>query len=140
KTLCVTELLCFILPVMICALSLSERFQVQGPALPVFVFPDEDAVLPCYLSPDISAEDLQIRWFREDYYSPVCLFEWGFYNLRVQNPAYRDRAGLFLEELHRGNVSLTLRDVRRSDRGQYTCMVLSDMMEDNTVIELVVRG
>ncbi|MBN3320081.1 BT2A2 protein, partial [Atractosteus spatula] len=140
KTLCVTELLCFILTVMIysfCALSLSEWFQVHGPAVPVFVFPGEDAVLPCYLSPASSAEDLEIRWFREDYYNPVCLYELG---IQRQNPAYRDRAGLFLQELHRGNVSLTLRDVRRSDHGHYTCLVESVQMEDNTVIELVVRA
>ncbi|MBN3319661.1 BT1A1 protein, partial [Atractosteus spatula] len=123
-----------------CALSLSEVFRVVGPAAPVIVFPGEDAVLPCYLSPASSAEDLQIRWFREDYYRPVCLFELGFYNLRVQNPAYRDRAGLFLEELHRGNVSLTLRDVRRSDHGQYKCYVMSEQVEDEAVIDLGVRA
>ncbi|XP_069043999.1 butyrophilin subfamily 1 member A1-like isoform X3 [Lepisosteus oculatus] len=115
----------------------SERFQVHGPAAPVFVFPGEDAVLPCYLSPASSAVDLQIRWFRDDFDNPVCLYELG---IQRQNPAYRDRAGLFLQELHRGNVSLTLRDVRRSDRGQYICVVGSEQMEDNTVIELVVRA
>ncbi|MBN3316153.1 BT1A1 protein, partial [Atractosteus spatula] len=123
-----------------CALSLSERFEVHGPAAPVIVFPGEDAVLPCYLSPDISAKDLEIRWFRKDNFDFVCLYKSGQYNLVRQNSAYRDRAGLFLQELHRGNVSLTLRDVRRSDRGQYTCMVVSEQMEDDTFIDLGVRA
>uniref|UniRef100_W5LWB8 Ig-like domain-containing protein n=1 Tax=Lepisosteus oculatus TaxID=7918 RepID=W5LWB8_LEPOC len=123
-----------------CALSLSVRFEVRGPAAPVIVSPGEDAVLPCYLSPDISAADLQIRWFREDYTAPVCLYKSGQYNLVRQNPAYRDRAGLFLQELHRGNVSLTLRDVRRSDHGQYTCLVVSEQMDDEAVIDLGVRA
>ncbi|XP_069044009.1 butyrophilin subfamily 1 member A1-like isoform X2 [Lepisosteus oculatus] len=118
----------------------SERFDVRGPAVPVFVFPGEDAVLPCYLSPEISAKDLQIRWFRKDNIGLVCLHESGQYNFEGQSPDYRDRAGLFLQELHRGNVSLTLRDVRRSDRGQYKCMVGSDLMEDDTVIDLGVRA
>uniref|UniRef100_W5LW22 Ig-like domain-containing protein n=1 Tax=Lepisosteus oculatus TaxID=7918 RepID=W5LW22_LEPOC len=118
----------------------SERFEVRGPAVPVFVFPGEDAVLPCYLSPDISAVDLEIRWFRKDNFDLVCLYELGRFNFERQNPAYRDRAGLFPEELHRGNVSLTLRDVRRSDHGQYTCMVVSEQMDDDTVIDLGVRG
>ncbi|MBN3318687.1 BT1A1 protein, partial [Atractosteus spatula] len=97
-----------------------------------------DAVLPCYLSPDIRAVDLEIRWFRKDNFDLVCLYKSGQYNL--VSPAYRDRAGLFLEKLHIGNVSLTLRDVRRSDHGQYTCMVLSEQMDDDTVIDLGVRG
>uniref|UniRef100_W5LW18 Ig-like domain-containing protein n=1 Tax=Lepisosteus oculatus TaxID=7918 RepID=W5LW18_LEPOC len=123
-----------------CALSLSEWFQVRGPAAPVIVFPGEDAVLPCYLSPEISAEDLQIRWFRKDYNDPVCLYESGWYNFEGQSPDYRDRAGLFPEELHRGNVSLSLRDVRRSDHGQYKCYVVSKQVEDDTVIDLGVRA
>ncbi|XP_069043995.1 butyrophilin subfamily 1 member A1-like isoform X2 [Lepisosteus oculatus] len=120
--------------------SRSEWFQVRGPAAPVVVSPGEDAVLPCYLSPDISAEDLEIRWFREDYNNPVCLYESGQYNLVRQNPAYRDRACLFLQELHRGNVSLTLRDVRRSDHGRYSCFVESEQMDDEAVIDLGVRA
>ncbi|XP_069054452.1 butyrophilin subfamily 2 member A2-like isoform X1 [Lepisosteus oculatus] len=118
----------------------SERFQVLSPAVPVFVFPGEDAVLPCYLSPDISAKDLEIRWFRKDYNEPICLYKLGFYNFNRQNPAYRDRAGLFLEELHRGNVSLTLRDVKRSDHGQYKCFVVSEQMDDEAIIDLAVRA
>ncbi|MBN3318048.1 BT3A3 protein, partial [Atractosteus spatula] len=118
----------------------SERFEVHGPAAPVVVSPGEDAVLPCYLSPDISAEDLEIRWFKKNYHDLICLYESHQYDLVKQNHDYRDRAGLFLQELHRGNVSLTLRDVRRSDHGQYTCMVGSDLMEDNTIIDLVVRA
>ncbi|XP_069044023.1 butyrophilin subfamily 1 member A1-like [Lepisosteus oculatus] len=118
----------------------TEWFQVRGPAVPVIVFPGEDAVLPCYLSPDISAEDLEIRWFRGDYTAPVCLFRKRKYDHTAQSSAYRDRAGLFLLELHRGNVSLTLRDVRRSDHGRYSCFVESEQMDDEAVIDLGVRA
>uniref|UniRef100_W5LZC1 Ig-like domain-containing protein n=1 Tax=Lepisosteus oculatus TaxID=7918 RepID=W5LZC1_LEPOC len=119
----------------------SETFRVVGPAAPVFVFPGEDAVLPCYLSPDISAVDLEIRWFRDGYDNFVCLYEAQDYNIIRQNPAYRRRVNLFLGELPRGNVSLILRDVRRSDHGQYRCMVLSGRRyDDDTVIDLGVRG
>nr|XP_015201638.1 PREDICTED: butyrophilin subfamily 1 member A1-like [Lepisosteus oculatus] len=116
-----------------------ESFQVHGPAAPVVVSPGEDAVLPCYLSPSISAVDLEIRWFRGDYNSPVRLYQNLNYNTKIQNPAYRDRAELFLQELPRGNVSLKLTDVRLSDHGQYKCLVESVDHYEDTLISLAVR-
>nr|XP_015195012.1 PREDICTED: butyrophilin subfamily 1 member A1-like [Lepisosteus oculatus] len=123
-----------------CALSLSEWFQVVGPAVPVFVFPGEDTVLPCYLSPGISAEDLQIGWFRNDYTAPVCLYQNHGYIFEDQIPSYRGRAELFPEELFKGNVSLRLRDVRRSDHGLYNCLVRSPQHFEIALIDLSVRG
>nr|XP_015194692.1 PREDICTED: butyrophilin-like protein 2 isoform X3 [Lepisosteus oculatus] len=120
--------------------SVSEVLQVVGPAAPVVVSPGEDAVLPCYLSPRESVEDLEIRWFREISRPPVCLYQYRKYNSDRQDPAYRGRVELFSNELSRGNVSLTLRNITRSDHGQYTCMVLSDLWEDDTVIDLSVRA
>ncbi|XP_069054543.1 butyrophilin subfamily 2 member A2-like [Lepisosteus oculatus] len=119
--------------------SVSEVLQVVGPAAPVVVSPGEDAVLPCYLLPSISAEDLDIRWFREDHTAPVCLYQNRKCNSDTQDPAYKGRVKLSSNELSRGNVSLTLRNITRSDHGKYRCMVLSDVMDDNTVIDLSVR-
>uniref|UniRef100_W5LW54 Ig-like domain-containing protein n=1 Tax=Lepisosteus oculatus TaxID=7918 RepID=W5LW54_LEPOC len=124
----------------LCALSLSEVLQLVGPAAPVVVSPGEEAVLPCYLSTRESVEDLEIRWFRGDYTAPVCLYQNRRYNSDRQDPAYKGRVELFSKELSRGNVSLTLRNITRSDHGQYICMVLSDLWEDDTVIDLSVRG
>ncbi|MBN3316812.1 BT1A1 protein, partial [Atractosteus spatula] len=120
-------------------LSLSEVLQVVGPAAPVVVSPGEDAVLPCYLSPRVSAEDLEIRWFRGDYTAPVCLYQNHQYNSDTQDPAYKGRVELFSNELSRGNVSLTLRNITRSDHGRYRCMVLSDLWDDDAIIDLSVR-
>ncbi|XP_069043978.1 butyrophilin subfamily 1 member A1-like [Lepisosteus oculatus] len=118
----------------------SEWFQVVGPAVPVFVFPGEDTVLPCYLSPGISAEDLQIGWFRNDYTAPVCLYQNHGYIFEDQIPSYRGRAELFPEELFKGNVSLRLRDVRRSDHGLYNCLVRSPQHFEIALIDLSVRA
>ncbi|XP_069044001.1 butyrophilin subfamily 1 member A1-like isoform X1 [Lepisosteus oculatus] len=120
--------------------SRSEWFQVRGPAAPVFVFPGEDAVLPCYLSPDISAEDLEIRWFREDFTAPVCFYHNHGYRLENQFPSYRGRAELFPGKLFKGNVSLRLRDVRRSDHGLYNCLVRSHQHFEVALIKLGVRA
>nr|XP_015194696.1 PREDICTED: butyrophilin subfamily 2 member A1-like [Lepisosteus oculatus] len=120
--------------------SVSEVLQLVGPAAPVVVSPGEDAVLPCYLSPRESAEDLEIRWFREISRPPVCLFQNSRYNSDRQDPAYKGRVELFSNELSRGNVSLTLRNITRSDHGQYRCMVLSGLWDDDADIYLFVRA
>ncbi|MBN3318803.1 BT1A1 protein, partial [Atractosteus spatula] len=119
---------------------LSETFQVLGPPAPVVVSPGEDAVLPCSLSPSVSAVDLEIRWFREDYTAPVCLFWNHTYTSEKQVPAYRGRAELFPGELVRGNASLKLRRVRDSDDGEYTCMVASQQHYEETLVHLAVRA
>ncbi|XP_015201706.2 butyrophilin subfamily 1 member A1-like isoform X4 [Lepisosteus oculatus] len=137
---CQSDCLCVILLLLLqTSVSRSEKFQVLGSGVPVVVSPGEDTVLPCYLSPDISAEDLNIRWFRGEYEAPVCLYQSQKYNTDVQNPAYRERANLFLHELHRGNVSLKLRNVSLSDHGLYNCLVESVEHNGDTLIDLVVR-
>ncbi|XP_066577976.1 butyrophilin subfamily 1 member A1-like [Amia ocellicauda] len=114
----------------------SERFEVLGPRYPMAVYPGEDTVLPCYLSPNISAEDMEIRWFREDPFSPVCLYQYGRYDFEEQIPSYKGRAELFPEEFRKGNVSLRLKDIRGSDDGRYNCLVQSA----KALIDVVVRG
>ncbi|XP_066577930.1 butyrophilin subfamily 1 member A1-like [Amia ocellicauda] len=118
----------------------SERFEVLGPRYPIAVSPGEDAVLPCYLSPNISAEGLEIRWFREDYTVPVCLYLYGRYDFANQMQSYKGRAELFPEEFRKGNVSLRLKDVRGSDDGQYRCAVYSERWEEDALIDVAVRG
>ncbi|MBN3326459.1 BT1A1 protein, partial [Atractosteus spatula] len=120
----------------LCVLALSEPFQVVVPAAPVVAAAGEDTVLPCSLSPGISAKDLEVRWFREDRKAMVCLYQYRRYNVNIQDPSYRGRAELFPEELGRGNVSLRLRDVRRSDHGHYKCMVLSPHYHTDADVQL----
>ncbi|XP_056313596.1 restin homolog [Danio aesculapii] len=83
----------------------------------------------CLLSPEISAVDLEIRWFKET--ECVCLYK----NREVtEGRSYEGRTGLSTDELKRGNVSLNLRDFRESDMGVYLCQVISeDRTEEKTV-------
>ncbi|XP_069044196.1 butyrophilin subfamily 1 member A1-like [Lepisosteus oculatus] len=117
-------------------LSLSEPFQVVAPAAPVVAAAGKDTVLPCSLAPGINATDLEVRWFREDRKAMVCLYQYRRYNVNIQDPYYGGRAELFLEELGRGNVSLRLWDVRRSDHGHYKCMVLSPHYHSDADVQL----
>lgn len=88
-----------------------------------------DVTVPCHLSPEISALDMEIRWFKET--DCVCLYK----NRQVtEGRSYRGRTGLSTEDLDRGNVSLKLKEFRESDIGVYLCQVISeDRTEEITV-------
>ncbi|XP_056602790.1 butyrophilin subfamily 2 member A2-like [Triplophysa dalaica] len=88
-----------------------------------------DVTVPCHLSPEISAFDMEIRWFKEK--DCVILYKNGQV---TELRSYEGRVNLVIHELERGNVSLILRDFRESDAGVYLCQVIS---QDITVEETV---
>ncbi|XP_069044372.1 butyrophilin subfamily 3 member A2-like [Lepisosteus oculatus] len=122
------------------SVSRPETFQVLGPADPVVAVAGEDTVLPCYLSPRISAEGLEIRWFRDEPTEPVFLYRKQRPELQDQALTYRGRAALFPEELSKGNTSLRLTRVRGSDHGRYKCFVRSVNWYNEAVIHVSVRA
>ncbi|XP_072516646.1 uncharacterized protein [Salminus brasiliensis] len=92
--------------------------------------PGSAATLSCHLSPELSAVTMEIRWFRE--MDCVCLYK----NRQVtEGRGYMGRVSLFTEELERGNVSLQIRDCRRSHTGYYLCQVTNgDITKECTVV------
>ncbi|KAJ8367083.1 hypothetical protein AAFF_G00331210, partial [Aldrovandia affinis] len=116
--------LCLTLLLLVCiSVSRSGRFQVVGPADRVVAVAGEDVVLPCYLKPNISAEALEVRWFKQDFLRPVHLYANKMNNEDKQDKSYVGRTQLFREELKAGNTSLKLSGVRVSDNGRYNCFV-----------------
>ncbi|XP_056313570.1 uncharacterized protein LOC130229016 isoform X2 [Danio aesculapii] len=90
---------------------------------------EQEFTVPCHLSPQISAVDMEIRWFKET----ECVFLYKKRKLLVGR-SYRGRVNLLTEHLEGGNVSLYLRDFRQSDVGDYVCQVTSgDTTEETTV-------
>ncbi|KAK3527066.1 hypothetical protein QTP86_008649 [Hemibagrus guttatus] len=72
----------------------------------------------CSLSPEISAVNMEIRWFKGT--DCVCLYK----NRQVtEGRGYKGRVSLFTQELDKGNVSLQLSESRESDIGHYLCQV-----------------
>ncbi|KAG2460462.1 BT2A2 protein, partial [Polypterus senegalus] len=117
-----------------------KRFQVVGPSSSVLVHVGEDVTLPASLSPVISAQRFEVRWFRDNFDSPVLLYQNHQIKPERQMQAYNGRAALFTEELQNGNVSLRLQDVRVSDGGLYTCFVDSGLWNDELHITLKVEA
>uniref|UniRef100_A0A672KW81 Ig-like domain-containing protein n=1 Tax=Sinocyclocheilus grahami TaxID=75366 RepID=A0A672KW81_SINGR len=98
-----------------------------------------DDVLSCHLEPAISAASMEIKWWNKS--DLVCHYK---DRQMTVSRDYEGRVSLPLQELHNGNVSLTLRDVRRnvqqSDSGDYKCKLFHDRCQKTGVIHLQVRG
>ncbi|KAL7887749.1 hypothetical protein AOLI_G00054700 [Acnodon oligacanthus] len=92
----------------------SKQFPDFGP----HAFCGHDATLPCYLSPETSAAAMEIRWFK----GTDCIYL--YQNGQVtEGRGYEGRLSVSTHQLQRGNVSLSLRDVQKSDYGEYSCEV-----------------
>ncbi|XP_064867194.1 WD repeat-containing protein 87-like [Oncorhynchus nerka] len=95
----------------------------------------EEVTLPCHLSPDTSAVATTIRWFKRT----ECIYLYK--NGQVtERSGYEGRVSLITQELETGNVSLRLRDFRRSDTGVYICQVIHGEQKEEAAVGLWIRG
>ncbi|XP_030053361.1 butyrophilin subfamily 1 member A1 [Microcaecilia unicolor] len=113
-------------------------FKVIGPEQPVIALLGEDAVLSCRLSPGLSAEHMQVRWFRTGFDSIVHLYENRLDQNKHQILEYKGRTELIIDHISSGNVSLRIQNIRPYDDGRYTCFFLFDNYYDEAALELKV--
>ncbi|XP_029769193.1 butyrophilin subfamily 3 member A2-like [Terrapene carolina triunguis] len=88
----------------------------------------------------MSAETMEVRWFRSQYSPVVHLYCDGQDQYRQQMPEYGGRTELSKDDLTNGRVSLRIRDIRPSDDGQYTCLFQSGDSSEEALLELQVAG
>uniref|UniRef100_A0A673M979 Ig-like domain-containing protein n=1 Tax=Sinocyclocheilus rhinocerous TaxID=307959 RepID=A0A673M979_9TELE len=122
--------------------SISEQYEVVGPAEPVFAVAGEDAILPCSVKPSISVVDMRVEWFRLDLKDsqPVHLYEDHEDRNTDQIQSYRGRTKLIHQELQRGDASLKLSSVRVSDEGLYKCFIQSRSWYDDATVNVRVEA
>ncbi|XP_025047821.1 butyrophilin subfamily 1 member A1-like [Alligator sinensis] len=118
----------------------SAQFTVVGPDQPVTAIVGEEIVLPCRLSPNMSAENMEVRWFRSEFTYYVHLYRDGTDQFEGQMPEYRTRTAFWKDGLTHGNVSLRILNIRPSDEGQYTCFVIDGITNEEAVIGLKVAA
>nr|XP_042703017.1 myelin-oligodendrocyte glycoprotein-like [Chrysemys picta bellii] len=99
-----------------------------------------EAILPCHLSPRMSAENMEVRWFRSQFSAVVHLYHDGQDQYGQQMPEYRERTELLRDDITNGRVSLRIRDIRPSDNGQYKCFFQSSVSYEDAILELQVAG
>ncbi|XP_034148402.1 butyrophilin subfamily 1 member A1-like isoform X2 [Esox lucius] len=121
--------------------SKSVKFEVLGPTEPIVAVAGDDIILPCYLKPNISVEDMTVDWLNLDYMDERV---YRYQNGRIievdQIPSYTGRTSLFKEELWRGNTSLKLTRVQGSDEAQYKCFIKSQNWYDDMNIIVLVKA
>uniref|UniRef100_A0A8C8MDD4 Butyrophilin subfamily 1 member A1-like n=1 Tax=Oncorhynchus tshawytscha TaxID=74940 RepID=A0A8C8MDD4_ONCTS len=116
-------------------------FEVLGPSDSIVAVAGEDIILPCYLKPNISAEDMTVDWLKLDFLDGRVF---RYQNHRIirddQIPSYRRRTSLFEEELWRGNTSLKLTRVQGTDEGHYKCFIKAKRWYDDFTIQVLIKG
>ncbi|XP_060768973.1 butyrophilin-like protein 2 [Neoarius graeffei] len=106
----------------------SNEFKLIGPSRRE-LYNLSAVTLSCRLSPEVSAVNMEIRWFKGT--DCVCVYK---NRQETKGRGYEGRASLITQELETGNVSLLLRDCESSDRGHYLCQVTDgDRTEEITV-------
>ncbi|CAI9603996.1 unnamed protein product [Staurois parvus] len=100
-----------------------------------------DILLPCTVTPPLSGVGLEVRWFHDLFHNVAFLLKDGNEDRQQQSPDYRGRA-FMLAGPDKGNLSLSLRQVRLSDAGKYHCFVENTITQgsDEGIMTLTVVG
>nr|XP_033771142.1 butyrophilin subfamily 1 member A1-like [Geotrypetes seraphini] len=130
----------FLLLLSLVGPSSGESFKLIGPDHPVVAILGEDAVLPLCLTPPISTENIEVRWFRTTFSSPVYLYEYGRDQNEHQLPEFQGRTELIRDHMARGNMALKIHNVTLYDEGRYTCFVRLGSYYQDKELELKVTG
>uniref|UniRef100_A0A8D0G571 Butyrophilin subfamily 1 member A1-like n=1 Tax=Sphenodon punctatus TaxID=8508 RepID=A0A8D0G571_SPHPU len=112
----------------------------MGPSHPIMALVGEDVVLPCHLSPSLSAENMEVRWFLSEFSSTIHLYRDGKDHSEYQIPGYEGRTEFLREDITNGSIALRIRDIRPSDEGQYGCFFQSITFYAQALSELKVAG
>ncbi|XP_049649074.1 butyrophilin subfamily 1 member A1-like [Accipiter gentilis] len=112
------------------------QFRVLGPDHPIVAIMGEDVVLPCHLSPRLNAENMEVRWFRTQFFVYVHLYDSGQDHYSSQMPEYQGRTEFLKEGISVGNASLRILRTRLSDEGQYHCLIKDGDFYEEATLEL----
>ncbi|KAM5294866.1 butyrophilin subfamily 2 member A2-like isoform 2-T2 [Glossophaga mutica] len=100
----------------------------------------EDTVLSCHLSPERSAEGMEVRWFRSQFSPAVLVYKGQRERAEEQMQQYRGRTTLVSEGIREGRVALVIHNVTAHDNGIYRCYFQQGRSYDEAILHLVVAG
>ncbi|XP_032061040.1 butyrophilin subfamily 3 member A2-like [Aythya fuligula] len=118
----------------------SAQLRLEGPGHPLTATVGQDVVLPCHLSPQRDARDLEVRWIRRTISETVHHYRNGEDLYREQMEAYAGRTELARDGLSAGSLDLRITGLRPSDDGQYFCTVKNADAYDEAIVELEVSA
>ncbi|XP_037374586.2 butyrophilin-like protein 1 [Talpa occidentalis] len=118
----------------------TERFRVLGTPDPIVAELGKDATLPCSLDPVMSAENMELRWFRSYFWESVFTYEdqqKRDEELMAQYTGWTSLVGTFLSK---GVAAVRIHRVRASDNGLYTCFFSNGVFHGQASLQLQVAG
>ncbi|KAL7869896.1 hypothetical protein AOLI_G00138840 [Acnodon oligacanthus] len=104
----------------------------------VSAYAREDVTLNCSVDSHIPSKELEkVSWTKVDQDITVLVFQEGDVQEEFTHERFRDRVEFFgPEEIHGGNFSLRIKNLRMEDKGLYGCEVLSGKFSDQTTVEI----
>ncbi|KAL4006720.1 ataxin 1/1L [Sarotherodon galilaeus] len=103
-----------------------------------------EVTLPCWLTQQQNAEELEVRWYRTNRFDSP-LMHYQSKTFKYEEAAYVGRVSFGLKDaasggLNSGDVSLKLLNVTTEDAGEYVCYVSSSQGYDNAPVNLLVTA
>ncbi|KAF3814629.1 hypothetical protein GH733_016227, partial [Mirounga leonina] len=119
---------------------LPGQFHVTGPRAPVIALVGEEAVLSCQLSPSMDAQNMEVRWYRNDPFGLVHRYSTSQNDMEEQRPEYQGRTEFLKENITRGHVALRIHPIQPSDGGEYACFFESSTYYNEATFQVLVTG
>nr|CAI9704457.1 unnamed protein product [Rangifer tarandus platyrhynchus] len=118
----------------------TEEFRVIGPLDPIVAVLGGEAVLPCSLFPAVSAEDMELRWYRSSFSEAVFVYQNRQEQKEEQMAPYTGRTSLMGDLLNQGYAAVRIQRVQASDNGLYICFFRKGSFYKKAGLELKVAG
>ncbi|XP_020041254.2 putative butyrophilin-like protein 10 [Castor canadensis] len=115
-------------------------FYVLGPGEPLLAIVGEDTELPCRMSPNISAEGMELRWYRDQPSPAVHLHKNGEDVFEEQMVEYQGRTTFMSDHMARGEAMVRIHNVTVFDNGTYHCLFKEHTSYSNATLWLKVAG
>ncbi|XP_069850171.1 putative butyrophilin-like protein 10 isoform X1 [Dipodomys merriami] len=115
-------------------------FYVLAPQDPLLAIVGEDTELPCSLAPSISAQGMELRWYREQPTPAVHVRVSGRDAQEEQMVEYRGRTALVSDGLDRGVAAVRIYNVTTFDNGTYHCLFKEHTSYSRATLWLKVAG
>uniref|UniRef100_A0A3B4TG64 Ig-like domain-containing protein n=1 Tax=Seriola dumerili TaxID=41447 RepID=A0A3B4TG64_SERDU len=96
--------------------------QVVTQSQPIVAMLGDDIILPCHVTPDEGLVNKVLEWMRQDLKPrSVHMRRFGENSLDNQNPSYKERTSVSIDNMKQGDMSLKLSKVKLTDEGIYRC-------------------
>ncbi|XP_065769185.1 butyrophilin subfamily 1 member A1-like [Muntiacus reevesi] len=118
----------------------AQEFIVMAPPDPIVAVLGGEVLLPCSVSPPMSAEDMELRWFRSKFSEAVFIYQDRLEQKEEQMAAYTGRTWLVRDLLNQGEAAVRIQNVDVSDNGLYTCFFRKGGFYEEANLELKVAG